>query len=308
MPSKGYAMQQHSEEGFRTGFIGIVGPPNVGKSTLLNRMIGQKISITSKKPQTTRNRIQGIVNRPGSQLIFIDTPGIHTARSPLNTRIVETALSVMGDVDVLLLMVDASDADSESEAMLKTALQNQSRPVILALNKIDLIARPSLLSLIAEWAGIYPFKAVVPVSAETGEQVDALIQALSDVLPQGPALFPEENLTDLSVRFLAGEIVREKVFRQTGEEIPYSVAVTIDLFQEDEKNADLTRIHATIHVERDSQKGIMIGKQGSKLGRIGEDARKEIERMLSKRVFLKLFVRVEKNWSKDTRFLSKFGY
>jgi GTP-binding protein Era len=301
-------MQQHSEEGFRTGFIGIVGPPNVGKSTLLNRMIGQKISITSKKPQTTRNRIQGIVNRPGSQLIFIDTPGIHTARSPLNTRIVETALSVMGDVDVLLLMVDASDADSESEAMLKTALQNQSRPVILALNKIDLIARPSLLSLIAEWAGIYPFKAVVPVSAETGEQVDALIQALSDVLPQGPALFPEENLTDLSVRFLAGEIVREKVFRQTGEEIPYSVAVTIDLFQEDEKNADLTRIHATIHVERDSQKGIMIGKQGSKLGRIGEDARKEIERMLSKRVFLKLFVRVEKNWSKDTRFLSKFGY
>ena len=301
-------MQQHSEEGFRTGFIGIVGPPNVGKSTLLNRMIGQKISITSKKPQTTRNRIQGIVNRPGSQLVFIDTPGIHTARSPLNTRIVDTALSVMGDVDVLLLVVDASDADPESESMLKTALQAQSHPVILALNKIDLIARPSLLSLIAEWSAIYPFKAVVPVSAETGEQVDALIQALSDVLPQGPALFPEENLTDLSVRFLAGEIVREKVFRQTGEEIPYSVAVTIDLFQEDEKNADLTRIHATIHVERDSQKGIMIGKQGSKLGRIGEDARKEIERMLGKRVFLKLFVRVEKNWSKDTRFLSKFGY
>ncbi|MCX5882109.1 MAG: GTPase Era [Deltaproteobacteria bacterium] len=301
-------MQQHSEEGFRTGFIGIVGPPNVGKSTLLNRMIGQKISITSKKPQTTRNRIQGIVNRPGSQLVFIDTPGIHTARSPLNTRIVDTALSVMGDVDVLLLVVDASDADPESETMLKTALQAQSHPVILALNKIDLIARPSLLSLIAEWSAIYPFKAVVPVSAETGEQVDALLQALSEVLPQGPAFFPEENLTDHSVRFLAGEIVREKVFRQTGQEIPYSVAVTIDLFKEDEKNADLTRIHATIHVERGSQKGILIGKQGSKLGRIGEDARKEIERMLGKRVFLKLYVRVEKNWSKDTRFLSKFGY
>jgi GTP-binding protein Era len=289
-------MQQHSEEGFRTGFIGIVGPPNVGKSTLLNRMIGQKISITSKKPQTTRNRIQGIVNRPGSQLVFIDTPGIHSARSPLNTRIVDTALSVMGDADVLLLMVDASDADPESEAMLKTALQTQSRPVILALNKIDLIARPSLLALIADWSAIYPFKAVVPISAE------------SDVLPIGPAFFPEENLTDHSVRFLAGEIVREKVFRQTGEEIPYSVAVTIDLFKEDEKKADLTRIHATIHVERDSQKGILIGKQGSKLGRIGEDARKEIERMLGKRVFLKLYVRVEKNWSKDTRFLSKFGY
>lgn len=301
-------MQQHSEEGNRAGFIGIVGPPNVGKSTLLNRMIGQKISITSKKPQTTRNRIQGIVNRPGSQLVFIDTPGIHTARSPLNTRIVETALSVIGDVDVLLLVVDASDADPESEAMLKAALQTQRRPVILALNKIDLIARSSLLSLIADWSAVHPFSAVVPVSAQTGEQVEALLQALSEVLPEGPAFFPEENLTDLSVRFLAGEIVREKVFRQTGEEIPYSVAVTIDLFEEDEKNSELTRIHATIHVERDSQKGILIGKQGSKLRRIGEDARKEIERLLGKRVFLKLYVRVEKNWSRDTRFLSKFGY
>lgn len=301
-------MQQHAEEGFRTGFVGIVGPPNVGKSTLLNQMIGQKLSITSKKPQTTRNRIQGIVNRSGFQIIFIDTPGIHTARSPLNARIVETALSVMGDVDVLLLVVDASDADSESEAILKTALQKQSRPVILALNKIDLIERPSLLSLIAEWSAVFPFKAVVPVSAETGEQVDVLVQALSEVLPKGSALFPEENLTDLSVRFLAGEIIREKVFRQTGQEIPYSAAVTIDSFKEDGKSADLTRIHATIHVERDSQKGILIGKQGSKLGRIGEDARKEIERMLGKRVFLKLYVRVEKNWSKDARLLSKFGY
>jgi GTP-binding protein Era len=301
-------MQQHSEEGFRSGFIGIVGPPNVGKSTLLNAMIGQKLSITSKKPQTTRNRIQGIVNRPGSQLVFIDTPGIHTAKSPLNVRIVETALSVMSDVDVLLLVVDASDTDHESEAILKSALQKQNRPVILALNKIDLIARPSLLSLIADWSAVYPFVAVVPVSAQTGEQVDSLVQALSEVLPLGPAFFPEENLTDLSVRFLAGEIIREKVFRQTGQEIPYSVAVTIDLFKDDEKKADLARIHATIHVERDSQKGILIGKQGSKLGRIGEDARKEIERMLGKRVFLKLYVRVEKNWSKDTRALSRFGY
>ncbi len=301
-------MQQPSEEGFRSGFIGIVGPPNVGKSTLLNRMIGQKISITSKKPQTTRNRIQAIVNRPGSQLVFIDTPGIHTAKNPLNTRIVETALSVITDADVLLLVVDASDADPESEAMMKTALRARNCPVILALNKIDLIARPSLLSLIADWSAAYPFKAVVPVSAQTGEQVDALVQALSEALPQGPAFFPEENLTDLSVRFLAGEIVREKVFRQTGAEIPYSVAVTVDLFKEDAENADLTRIHATIHVERNSQKGILIGRQGSKLGRIGEDARKEIERLLGRKVFLKLYVRVEKNWSKDTRLLSRFGY
>ena len=271
-------------------------------------MIGQKISITSKKPQTTRNRIQGIVNRPWAQLVFIDTPGIHSAKSPLNVRIVETALSVMSDVDALLLVADASNADAESETILKSALQKQSRPVVLALNKIDLIARPELLSLIARWSDAYPFQAVVPVSAETGEQVEVLIRELAKVIPEGPAFFPEENLTDLSVRFLAGEIIREKVFRQTGQEIPYSVAVTVDLFKEDEKKSGLTRIHATIHVERDSQKGILIGKQGSKLGRIGEDARKEIEGMLGRRVFLKLFVRVEKNWSKDARFLSKFGY
>lgn len=301
-------MQIPAEDGFRAGFIAIIGPPNVGKSTLLNRMIGQKISITSKKPQTTRNRIQGIVNRPGSQLVFIDTPGIHSAKSPLNVRIVETALAVMSDVDALLLVADASNADAESEAILKSALQKQSRPVVLALNKIDLIARPELLALIAKWSDAYPFHAVVPVSAETGEQVEVLIQELAKVIPEGPAFFPEENLTDLSVRFLAGEIIREKVFRQTGQEIPYSVAVTVDLFKEDEKKSGLTRIHATIHVERDSQKGILIGKQGSKLGRIGEDARKEIEGMLGRRVFLKLFVRVEKNWSKDARFLSKFGY
>jgi GTP-binding protein Era len=301
-------MPQNAEESFRSGFIGIIGPPNVGKSTLLNRMIGQKLSITSKKPQTTRNRIQGIVNRSGAQLVFIDTPGIHTAKSPLNVRIVETALSVMGDVDVLLMVLDASNADSESEDILKSALQKQDRPVVLALNKIDLIARPTLLSQIADWSAAYPFRAIVPISAETGEQVEDLIQALAGVLPEGPAFFPEEDLTDLPVRFLAGEIVREKVFRQTGQEIPYSVAVTIDLFKDDAKRPDLTRIHATIHVERDSQKGILIGKQGSKLGRIGEDARKEIEGMLGRKVYLKLYVRVERNWSKDTRTLTRFGY
>jgi GTP-binding protein Era len=206
------------------------------------------------------------------------------------------------------MVLDASNADSESEDILKSALQKQDRPVVLALNKIDLIARPTLLSQIADWSAAYPFRAIVPISAETGEQVEDLIQALAGVLPEGPAFFPEEDLTDLPVRFLAGEIVREKVFRQTGQEIPYSVAVTIDLFKDDAKRPDLTRIHATIHVERDSQKGILIGKQGSKLGRIGEDARKEIEGMLGRKVYLKLYVRVERNWSKDTRTLTRFGY
>ena len=288
--------------------IGIVGLPNVGKSTLLNRMIGQKVSITSKKPQTTRNRIQGIVNRPGAQLVFIDTPGVHKAKGSLNSRIVETALSVLGDIDVILLMVDASSGDPDSENLLKEALQRQNRPVILALNKIDLVPRTSLLSMIAEWSSGYPFQTIVPISAQTGEQVEELISILSGFVPEGSPFFPEENLTDLPVRFLAGEIVREKIFRQTGEEIPYAVAVSVEMFKEDEKKPGLTRIHATIHVERESQKGIMIGKQGCKLKRIGEDARKDIENLLGTRVFLKLFVRVEKNWSKDTRSLATFGY
>ncbi len=301
-------MPETAERNFKAGFIAITGPPNVGKSTLLNRMIGQKISITSRKPQTTRNRIQGVVNRPGAQIVFIDTPGIHRAQSPLNARIVDTALSAMGDVDIVLLMVDASSPDAESEALLKNALQRQNRPVILALNKIDLIPRQGLLEMIDGWASGYPFRAVVPISAHTGEQVETLLDELIKLLPEGSAFFPEEHLTDLPVRFLAGEIVREKVFRQTGEEIPYAVAVSIDLFREDAKKPGLTRIHATIHVERDSQKGIIIGKQGSKLKRIGEDARKEIEAMLGSHVFLKLYVRVEKNWSRNARSLTKFGY
>lgn len=301
-------MQQQSEENFKAGFVGIVGAPNVGKSTLLNRMIGQKISITSKKPQTTRNRIQGIVNRPGHQIVFVDSPGIHKAKSTLNRRIVETAFAVIGDVDVLLLVVDASSRDEDSEGLLKTVLQQKNRPVVLALNKIDLVERQSLLAMISEWSAIYPFKAIVPISAQTGEQVEKLIESLSGFLPEGQAFFPEENLTDLSVRFLSGEIVREKVFRQTGQEIPYSVAVSVDLFEDDKIKTDLTRIHITIHVERDSQKGILIGKEGSKLKRIGEDARIEIEKLLGKRVFLKLFVRVDKNWSKDTRSFARFGY
>ncbi len=301
-------MQQQPEEKFRAGFVGIIGAPNVGKSTLLNRIIGQKISITSKKPQTTRNRIQGIANRPGCQIVFIDSPGIHKARSPLNKRIVETAFSVMGDVDVLLLVADASSRDEDSEGLLKTMLQQKYRPVVLALNKIDLVERQSLLAMISDWSACYPFKAIVPISAQTGEQVEKLIESLSGFLPEGQAFFPEENLTDLSVRFLAGEIVREKVFRQTGQEIPYSVAVSVDIFEDDKIKTDLTRIHITIHVERDSQKGILIGKEGSKLKRIGEDARIEIEKMLGKRVFLKLFVRVDKNWSKDMKSFSRFGY
>jgi len=292
---------------FRSGFVAILGAPNAGKSTLLNRMLGQKISITSKKPQTTRNRILGVVHRRGAQMVFLDTPGIHRAKTPLNVRIVDAALATLAEADLVLLTVDAQTPGEPSEQHLLDKLAQQKLPVMLALNKIDQVPRPELLVQIETWSQRFPFAAVVPVSAKTGEQVDRLQTAMEASLPAGPPFFPPESLTDLPTRFIAAEMIREKAFRLTGQEIPYAVAVTIDSFKE-EKPGALIRIHASIHVERASQKGIVIGKQGAKLKQIGEAARKEIQAMLGAKVYLKLFVRVQKNWTKDTKALRKFGY
>lgn len=297
---------QSSPKGFRSGFAAIVGPPNVGKSTLLNRMLGEKIAITSRKAQTTRNRILGVVHRPDAQMVFIDTPGIHKAEKALNVRMVETALSSLADVDAVLFLIDAAQPDPPAEAMTAEALDKLRTPVILVVNKIDLVQKPLLLEIIDRWRQRADFRAIVPVSARHGDGVDPLLDALTAELPEGPPYFPEDAVTDMPERFIAAEMIREKVFRFTGQEIPYSAAVTIDGF--DERRRDLIRIHATIHVERDSQKGIVIGKQGAKLKTIGEEARKEIERMVGTQVFLKLFVRVQKNWSRDTKALRKFGY
>ncbi|MFZ1201890.1 MAG: GTPase Era, partial [Desulfobacterales bacterium] len=280
--------------GFRSGFVAIVGAPNAGKSTLLNRILGQKISITSQKPQTTRNRILGVLHRPQAQLVFIDTPGVHKASDPLNVRIVETALSSLEEVDVILVLIDAVRSDASSEALMVKKIKAGNKPVILALNKIDLMAKADLLPLIDRWSAVYPFKDIVPVSAETGAQVDRLLAALETVLSAGPPFFPDDTVTDLPERFIAAEMIREKVYRLTGEEIPYATAVTIDTFEEEKKGA-LVRIHATIHMERDSQKAIIIGKGGRMLKSIGEKSRLEIERFLGVKVFLKLFVRVQKN-------------
>ena len=292
---------------FKSGFVAIVGAPNVGKSTLLNQMLGEKIAITSKKPQTTRNRILGVVHRAKSQLIFIDTPGIHKAKRPLNIRIVDAALSALGNVDIVLVMVDVANPDPDSEAFLVKKLKQQKRPVVLVLNKIDLIRKPSLLTIIDKWAQAYSFEAIIPVSAILGDQVEELLEAIETLLPTGLPFFPEDTLTDMPERFIAAEMIREKVFRLTGQEIPYSTAVSVDSFSEEKKGA-LVKIHATIHVERASQKGMIIGKDGSKLKMIGTEARKEIERMVGTKVYLKLFVRVHKNWSKDTKALRRFGY
>jgi GTP-binding protein Era len=297
----------HKYENFKSGYVAIVGAPNAGKSTLLNRMLGEKISITSKKPQTTRNRILGVVHRPDVQIVFMDTPGIFKAKDTLNLRIVDTALSAIGDADMILFVLDAAQPDPTSEYFLVKRLQNQKRPVILALNKIDLIQKTDLLAVIEKWSTKYRFDVIVPISATQGTQIDSLIAAMQKLLPPGPPYFPEDALTDLSERFIAAEMIRESVFRLTGEEIPYATAVTVDSFK-DEKNGSLIKIEATIHLERDSQKGIIIGKEGSKLKRIGTESRKKIEQMLDTKVFLKLFVRVQKNWRKDTRALRKFGY
>jgi GTP-binding protein Era len=294
-------------ENFKSGYVAIVGAPNAGKSTLLNRMLGEKISITSKKPQTTRNRILGVVHRPESQIIFIDTPGIFKAKDTLNMRIVDTALSAIGDADIILFVLDVANPDPTSEYFLVKRLQSQNRPVLLALNKIDLIEKADLLAMIKKWSTDFRFDVIVPVSATEGTQINELTEAMENFLPIGPPYFPEDALTDLPERFIAAEMIRESIFRLTGEEIPYATAVMVDSFKE-EKNGKLVKIEATIHLERDSQKGIIIGKEGSKLKRIGTESRKKIEQMLDTKVFLKLFVRVQKNWRKDTRALRKFGY
>ncbi|MBJ6727718.1 GTPase Era [Geomesophilobacter sediminis] len=295
-----------SEQPFRSGFVSIIGRPNVGKSTLLNRILGEKIVITSDKPQTTRNRIQGIHNLPGGQMVFIDTPGIHRAKSRLNRFMVDEALSSVQGVDVILFLVDGA-ADPEKEApMIHEVLAGVESPVILVMNKIDLIPKGELLERMSAYSGVFPFREIFPISAATGDGVEPLVRLVYDLLPEGPCYFPDDILTDVPERFIVAEIIREKIFRLTRDEVPYSVAVVVDSFKERENG--VVAIAATINVERDSQKGIIIGKKGTMLKRIGSDARQEIEQLLDAKVFLELFVRVSTEWSENSRMLKEFGY
>ena len=294
-------------EDFKSGYVAIVGAPNAGKSTLLNRLLGEKISITSKKPQTTRNRILGVLHRPDAQMVFMDTPGIFKAKDTLNLRIVDEALAAIDEADLILFVLDAAHPDPTSEYFLAKRLHKQERPVIVALNKIDQVNKADLLAVIQKWSTEYYFEVIIPISATEGTQIEQLTTAMQNMLPSGPPYFPEDALTTLSERFIAAEMIRESIFRLTGEEIPYATAVTVDTFKE-EKKGKLVKIEATIHLERGSQKGIIIGKDGNKLKRIGIESRKKIEQMLETKVFLKLFVRVQKNWRRDTRALRKFGY
>ena len=295
---------------FKSGFISIIGRPNVGKSTLLNAIVGERIAITTHKPQTTRNKIVGIRNLTepqAAQMIFLDTPGIHRAETPLNRAMVETATATFRSVDLLLMLTEASATAHSDDRMILGFLRETVIPVFLVINKIDLVDAPLLLPMIEKYRKLFPFREILPVSALKVRGIDILIGEILKLLPEGPRYFPEEIMTDRSERFIAAEIIREKITLRTRQEIPYATAVVIDAFKEDESK-DLIRISATIHVEKDSQKGIIIGKNGSMLKEIGTRARLDLESFFAAKVFLELYVRVAKDWTHDPRLLHEFGY
>lgn len=292
---------------FKSGFIAILGRPNVGKSTFFNAIIGDKISIVANKPQTTRNRITGFKNFPDAQLIFLDTPGMHKPKTPLNRAMVQAAQDTIGDADALLVMVEADSQIGPHDLFLIEALAGVKAPVFLAINKIDRVEKPSLLPLIDQYSKLYNFAGIFPICALKGVGLDELLDCLKEVLPEGPQLFPDDIATDATERFIAGEFIREQIMLLTQQEIPYASAVTIDAFKEEEEGKNLIRISATIHVEKESQKAIMIGKKGAMLKKIGTQARLSMEKLFGAKVFLELFVRVKKDWTSSDRMLREFG-
>ena len=280
----------------RAGFVAIIGRPNAGKSTLLNRFVGQKVAIVTSKPQTTRNRIQGIVTRPDGQIVFVDTPGLHEATTALNRQMMREVAAALEGIDVLLMMVDASKTLPHADSLLLEKGKRFGEKVILALNKIDRVPKPKLLPLLEAFGKAFPFAALVPISALKGDGCDELLQEILKNLPEGEPFFPEDQITDQPERFLVGEIIREKAIDLTYHEVPHALAVVIDQFEESPK---LLRIHATLHVERDSQKKILIGHKGEMLKRIGTEARKELEKLLDTKVFLATFVKVVADWREN---------
>jgi GTP-binding protein Era len=294
------------KEGFKSGFVAIIGRPNAGKSTLVNRLVGEKVAIISPKPQTTRNRILGIKNQPSGQIVFWDTPGIHRAQSKLNQAMVKVALATYNEVDAICFLIEADRPDAEENDLILQTLNPVKKPLLLVINKIDLVPKGDLLRIIEDYSRRRPFEQIIPLTALLGDGVDILVTELLRILPPGPRLFPEDMITDLPERFLAAEFIREKVFWLTREEIPYATAVVVDEFKEKaEKN--LIVIKATIQVEKDSQKGILIGGKGRMLKEIGRLAREEMEALFGAKIFLELWVKVEKNWREDPRVLRRLG-
>ncbi len=290
----------------KAGVVSLVGRPNAGKSTLLNRFIGQKIAIVSDKPQTTRHRIQGVSHSADGQIVFIDTPGIHKPLHRMNRRMVDTATQSLREVDVIVLVVDATERPGRGDDLVLDLVRQARTPAILALNKVDLLSKPRLLPLIDRYQKALDFRAIVPIAALGGEGVDALRREILDALPEGDPLYPEEYLTDQTQRTLAAELVREKVLAHTREELPHATAVVIDRFEEAE-GAGVTRIFASILVDRESQKPIVVGKGGEMVKRIGTEARHDLEQMLGGRVYLELHVKVRPDWREDARILDEIG-
>jgi len=296
-----------NKEGYRSGFVALIGRPNVGKSTLLNRVIGQKIAIMSDKPQTTRNKIQGVYTDDDAQIIFIDTPGVHKPKHKLGDFMVKVALNALREVDLILFMVNAEEGFGRGEAFIVERLNEINTPVFLVINKIDRIHPDELLPLIDRYKDLHPFAEIVPISALEGNNVERLLEQIKQRLPEGPQYYPPDQITDHPEQFIIAELIREKALHLTREEVPHSIAVVVERIERREETGTVY-VGAVIVVERDSQKGIIIGKQGRMLKEIGQRARADIEALLGSRVFLELWVKVQKDWRNRLAQLRDFGF
>jgi GTPase len=293
---------------FKSGFVTIIGRPNVGKSTLLNKLAGEKIAITSNKPQTTRNTIKTVITEADSQIIFIDTPGIHKPKTKLGEFMVGMAESTLSEVDLVMFLVDATEPNpGAGDIFIIDQLKNLKTPVFLVINKIDLVRKDEILAIIHAYKSLLEFREIIPVSAKTNEGVGIILDEIRKVLPEGPQFFPEDMLTDQPEKVIAAELIREKILNLTDEEVPHGVGVEVISFKERE-NKNMVDIQATIYCEKDSHKGILIGKEGKMLKRIGTQAREEIERLLGTKVFLELWVKVKPDWRNSNNMLKTLGY
>lgn len=295
------------QDGFRSGFVGIIGRPNVGKSTLLNNLMHRKLAIISEKPQTTRNKIRCILTRADAQIIFVDTPGLHKPRNALGERLNKVVRETLSEVDVVVFMLDGTQTIGRGDLFIAEELADLDTPVVAVLNKIDKLTSYQVEAQLAVAANLGKFEDVIPLSAKNGENVHALIEKIVELLPEGPKYYPDDMITDQPVPFIVAELIREKVLQLTREEVPHSVAVVVQEMEKREEG-EIVDIQAVIYVERDSQKGILIGRGGRMLKEIGTRARHEIEALLGEKVFLQLQVKVEKDWSKRPQLVRRLGY
>ena len=293
------------KDSFKSGFVALVGRPNVGKSTLVNRLVGQKVAIMSDKPQTTRHKIHSVLNRNNAQVVFLDTPGIHKPKHRLGERMVDLALGALKEVDLVLFLTVAGEPGTGDKYIIDQ-FQGISTPVILVLNKIDLVSRGDILPIIESFRHLYSFNEIIPVSALTGDNIDRLTEVVMGYLSEGPRYYPEGMITDQPERFIMSEIIREKVLQLTSQEIPHSVSVDVEEIQQRPNN--VVAIRAVIYTERDSQKGILIGRSGGMLKEVGKRAREEMEALFGSRVFLELWVKVKSDWRNNEKYLKNFGY